>query len=158
MSAQFEVIRRTSIAADPARVHALVNDFHQWPTWSPWEDVDPDMTRTFSGADAGVGARYAWAGNRKAGEGSMEIKGSTPERIDIELAFLKPFKATNHVDITFTPTGTGADGGTDVAWRMTGAHAGLAKLVFRFMSMDKMVGPDFEKGLAQLKALAESGR
>lgn len=156
---EFEVTRTTSIAADPARVHALVNDFHEWRAWSPWEDVDPDLRRTYSGPDSGVGARYAWAGNRKAGEGSMEIKGSTPERIDIELSFLKPFKATNHVDVTFTPSGagtaTGTATGTDVTWRMTGAHRGLAKLVFRFMSMDKMVGPDFEKGLAQLKAVAE---
>ena len=153
MSAEFEVIRTTSIAADPARVHALVDDFHEWTAWSPWEDVDPDLSRTYSGPDSGAGARYAWAGNRKAGEGSMEITASTPERIDIELAFLKPFKATNHVDLTFTPTATG----TDVVWRMTGEHKGLAKLVFRFMSMDKMVGPDFEKGLRQLKTAAESG-
>jgi hypothetical protein len=149
-----------SVAAEPARLHALVNDFHEWPRWSPWEDIDPGMQRTFSGAEAGVGARYAWAGNRKAGEGSMEIRGSTPGRIDIELAFVKPFKSTSHVDLTFTPTdaGEGASSGTDVAWRMTGEHKGLAKLVFRFMSMDKLVGPDFEKGLAQLKALAEQDR
>lgn len=153
MSADFEVIRTTSIAADPVRVHALVNDFHEWAAWSPWEDLDPDLRRTYSGADSGVGAHYAWAGNRKAGEGSMEITGSTPERIDIELSFLKPFKATNHVDLTLTPSDTG----TDVSWRMTGEHKGLAKLVFGFMSMDKMVGPDFEKGLRQLKAVAESG-
>jgi hypothetical protein len=152
VSAGFEVTRRTSIAADPARVHALVNDFRQWTAWSPWEDVDPDLERTYSGPDSGLGAHYAWSGNRKAGEGSMEITGSTPERIDIELSFLKPFKATNHVDLTLTPTG----GGTDVVWRMTGAHQGLAKLVFRFMSMDKMVGPDFEKGLARLKSVAET--
>lgn len=157
MSARFEVVRTTTIAADPARVHALVDDFHEWPAWSPWEDVDPDMSRTYSGAESGVGARYAWAGNRKAGAGSMEITGSTPERIDIELSFLKPFKATNHVDITFTPTAAGTSTGTDVAWRMSGEHTGLAGLVFRFMSMDKMVGPDFEKGLAQLRAVAESG-
>ena len=100
MNAQFEVTRTTSIAADPARVHALVDDFHEWIAWSPWEDLDPDLRRTYSGPDAGAGARYAWTGNRKAGEGSMEITGSTPERIDIELTFLKPFKATNHVDIT----------------------------------------------------------
>ena len=151
MSAQFEVTRTTSIAADPARVHALVDDFHEWIAWSPWEDLDPDLRRKYSGPDAGAGARYAWAGNRKAGEGSMEITGSTPERIDIELTFLKPFKATNHVDITLTPSGSG----TEVVWRMTGEHRGLAKLVFRFMSMDKMVGPDFEKGLARLRTVAE---
>lgn len=152
MSAAFEVIRTTSIAADPARVHALVDDFREWRSWSPWEDVDPDLRRTYSGPDRGVGARYEWEGNRKAGAGSMEITGSTPERVDIELAFLKPFKATNHVDLTLAPTSSG----TDVTWRMTGEHRGLAKLVFRFMSMDKMVGPDFEKGLARLRTVAEA--
>ena len=155
MSATFEVTRTTFIAAEPARVHTLVNDFHEWSAWSPWEDVDPDMRRTFSGPESGVGSRYAWSGNRKAGEGSMEIKGSTPERIDIELSFVKPFRATNHVDVTLTPTTSGTAAGTQVTWRMTGEHKGVAKLVFRFMSMDKMVGPDFEKGLAQLKAVAE---
>ena len=153
MSAEFEVIRTTSIAADPARVHALVDDFHQWTAWSPWEDVDPGLRRTYSGPGSGVGAHYAWAGNRKAGQGSMEITASTAERIDIELSFLKPFKATNHVDLTFTPSA----GGTEVVWRMTGSHQGLATLVFRFMSMDRMVGPDFEKGLARLKTVAEQG-
>ena len=74
----FEVTRSTSIAADPARVHALVNDFHEWQKWSPWEDVDPDLQRTYTGPDAGVGAHYAWSGNKKAGAGSMEITGSTP--------------------------------------------------------------------------------
>lgn len=152
MSAQFEVTRTTSIAADPARVHALVNDFHEWAAWSPWEDLDPHLRRSYSGPDAGVGAHYSWAGNRKAGEGSMEITGSTPERIDIELSFLKPFKATNSVDLTLTPRA----GGTDVAWRMAGEHQGLARLFFRFMSMDRMVGPDFEKGLTRLKTVAEA--
>ena len=153
----FEVTRSTSIAADPARVHALVNDFHEWQKWSPWEDVDPDLQRTYSGSDAGVGAHYAWSGNKKAGAGSMEIAGSTPERIDVDLSFLKPFKATNHVDITLTPVTASGATGTDVVWRMTGEHKGLAGLVMRVMNVDKMVGPDFEKGLAQLKAVAEKG-
>ena len=149
----FEVTRTTTIAADPARVHALVNDFHLWDQWSPWEGLDPDLTRTFSGAESGVGAHYAWKGNKKVGEGSMEITGSTPERIDIDLSFLKPFAAQNKVDISFTPSA----GGTDVLYRMTGEHKGIFRVVSKFVSMDKMVGKDFEKGLAQLKAAAEKG-
>jgi hypothetical protein len=150
----YEVVRTVSIAAPPARVHALVDDFREWRAWSPWEDLDPQMQRTISGPDSGVGSRYAWKGNRKAGEGSMEITGSTPERVDIELAFLKPFKATNHVDLTFTPTADGS--GTEVAWRMTGEPKGFAAFFMRFMNMDKLVGTDFEKGLARLKQVAES--
>ena len=91
----FEVTRSTTIHADPARVHALINDFHEWTTWSPWEDVDPNLSRTYTGPAQGVGAHYAWRGNRKAGEGSMEITGSAPDRIEIELAFLKPMRNTN---------------------------------------------------------------
>jgi hypothetical protein len=149
----YEVVRTTSIAAEPARVHALVNDFHEWSAWSPWEGLDANLQRTYTGPDAGVGTHYAWKGNKKAGEGSMEITGSTPERIDVELAFLKPFTSTNQVDMTFTPTATG----TDVQWRMTGAPKGFAAFFMRFMNMDKLVGKDFEKGLAQLKAAAEKG-
>jgi hypothetical protein len=148
----YEVVRTTSISADPARVHALVDDFHRWPEWSPWEDLDPDLQRTFTGPASGVGSRYAWKGNRKAGEGSMEITGSTPERIDITVTFLKPFKATNLTDLTFTPT----DAGTDVSWRMTGAPTGFAAFFTRFMNMDKLIGGDFEKGLARLKVAAEA--
>ncbi len=91
------VSRSTTIAADPALVHGLVNDFHEWTAWSPWEGVDDDLERTYSGADSGVGAHYAWRGNRKAGEGSMEIVATTPEQIDLVLTFLKPYKATNDV-------------------------------------------------------------
>jgi hypothetical protein len=148
---RFEISRSTTIAATPARVHALVYDFHEWTAWSPWEDVDPDLRRTYSGPDSGVGAHYAWAGNRKAGEGSMEITSSTPDAIGIKLAFLKPWTATNDVVFTFTPAGDA----TEVTWRMTGESKGLAALFAKVFSMDRMVGKDFEKGLARLKAVAE---
>lgn len=148
----FDISRSTTIAADPALVHRLVNDFHEWPQWSPWEGIDPAMERTYSGADAGVGAHYAWRGNRKAGEGSMEITGSTPERVDFTIAFLKPFKATNYTSFALTPD----NGGTHVVWSMTGEQKGLAALFGKIVSMDKLVGKDFEKGLAQLKAAAEA--
>jgi Polyketide cyclase / dehydrase and lipid transport len=148
----YRIDRSTSIAADPALVHRLVNDFHEWRAWSPWEDVDPDLERTYSGAESGVGAHYAWSGNRKAGQGSMEITGSTPERVDVHLVFVKPFRATNEVTFLLTA----ARDGTDVTWAMTGEQRGLMAVVGKVVSMDRLVGKDFEKGLARLKAAAEA--
>jgi hypothetical protein len=132
-------------------VHALIDDFREWRKWSLWEDVDPALERTYSGADQGIGVHYAWKGNRKAGEGSMEITGSTPERIDIKLTFLKPWAATNDVRFTLTPAG----GSTEVTWTMSGEHRGVAGLFTRVMGMDRLVGKDFDRGLARLKAAAE---
>jgi hypothetical protein len=151
--ADFEVVRSTTIGAPAERVHGLIDDFHAWRTWSPWEDLDPSLQREYSGADSGVGARYAWEGNRKAGKGNMEIVGSTPERVDLRLTFEKPWKADNAVDFTLAPAG---DGATEVSWRMTGAYRGVAGLIGRVLNMDRLVGKDFEKGLARLKSAAES--
>ncbi len=148
----FEISRATTVAAQPATLHALVSDFHAWTAWSPWEDTDPNLVRTYSGPDAGVGAHYAWAGNRRAGRGSMEIVSSTPTEIGVRLAFEKPFRATNHVTFTFVADGAGA---TEVTWRMTGQQQGAMALFGRFVPMDRLVGKDFEKGLARLKAVAE---
>ncbi|CAN7488608.1 SRPBCC family protein [Knoellia sp. LjRoot47] len=151
--AAFELTRSTTIAASPATVHALIDDFHRWEAWSPWEDVDPDMRRAYSGSDDGVGARYEWKGNRKAGQGSMEITHSSPERIGIDLHFLKPFKADNQIEFVLTPSG----GGTAVDWTMRGNNTGLTALFTRIVPTEKLVGKDFDKGLAQLKRVAESG-
>lgn len=150
--AEFEVARSTTIAADPARVHGLVNDLHAWQQWSPWEEIDPQLSRDYSGPGSGVGARYAWDGNKKAGKGSMEITGSTPERIDVDLAFEKPWKAHNQVAFLLTTVG---DAGTEVTWRMTGVNKGMAAVFAKIVNMDKLLGKDFEKGLARLKAVAE---
>jgi hypothetical protein len=151
--AEFEIARNTTIAADPARIHPLIDDFRAWTGWSPWEDLDPHLARTYSGPESGVGAHYAWEGNRRAGTGSMEITRSNPERIDLVLLFVKPWKATNAVSFTFTPVG---DAGTEVTWRMTGAHKGLMALFAKVFNMDKLIGKDFDKGLVRLKALAEA--
>jgi len=151
--AAFEFSRSTSIAAPPSVVHALINDFHRWEAWSPWEDVDPGMHRAHSGSDSGVGARYEWQGNRKAGKGSMEITRSTPDRIGIDLRFLKPFKADNEIEFTLTPVGEG----TTVDWAMRGNNTGLTALFTRFMPTEKLVGQDFDRGLARLKRVAEAG-
>jgi hypothetical protein len=148
----FEVVRTTTIAADPARVHALVDDFHEWPAWSPWEGLDPDLRRTYTGPVTGVGAHYAWEGNRKAGQGTMEITGSAPERIDIDLMFMKPFDSASKVTFDLVPT----DGGTEVTWRMRGEQKGIWGVLGKVVSMDRLIGKDFEKGLARLKAVLES--
>jgi hypothetical protein len=152
--ADFEVVRRTTIAAPAERVHGLIDDFREWRAWSPWEDVDPELRRDYSGPESGVGARYAWEGNRKAGKGNMEITGSTPERIDLRLTFEKPWKASNAVAFTLAPAG---DGSTEVAWHMSGTNTGFAGLITRVVGIDRLVGKDFEKGLARMKAAAESG-
>ena len=147
----FSTSRRTHVNADPAEVHALVNDFSEWPKWSPWEDLDPDLKRTFTGPDSGVGSRYAWEGNSKAGTGTMESVRSDPSQIEIALEFLKPFTATNTTRFAFAP----AAGGTDVVWTMTGKRGVLMDLMGK-LYFDKAIGKDFEKGLAALKSAAES--
>ncbi|MFE3261219.1 SRPBCC family protein [Nocardia sp. NPDC059091] len=150
--AEFDIHREAVIEADPAQVQALVDDFHQWRKWSPWEDTDPEMERVYSGADRGIGARYFWSGNRKAGRGDMEITSATSDAIGIKLHFEKPFKATNQVTFEFRPQGDT----TAVTWRMTGTQNGPMAIIGKLFPMDRLVGKDFEKGLAQLKAAAES--
>ena len=148
----FRVSRETTVAAPPERVHALINDLHEWQKWSPWEGLDPAMDRAYAGPSSGVGATYAWKGNRQAGEGRMEITGSDPEHVGVDLLFAAPMKAHNQVDFTLTPKGDG----THVEWAMSGPLNFVMRMMSRFWSMDKMVGRDFEKGLAQLKRVAET--
>jgi polyketide cyclase/dehydrase/lipid transport protein len=149
----FRIERSATMAAPPATVFAQVNDFHNWQAWSPWAKLDPNMTQTYEGPDAGRGAVYSWTGNNKVGAGRMAITESRPnEYILILLEFLRPFKSTNKAEFSFRPTGSQ----TEVNWVMTGQHNFMSKLFCSFMSMDKMVGKDFEKGLSQMKAVAES--
>ena len=149
---RFEVQRSLRIAAAPDAIFPLLDDFHRWGEWSPWEKMDPAMTRTFSGAPMGVGAVYAWRGNKQVGEGRMEILESVaPSKVVLALDFLAPFEAHNTTEFTLTP----AADSTTVTWRMSGPNTFLGKVMSVFVSMDKMVGPDFEAGLANLKAAAE---
>lgn len=149
---RFRVERSTVIAAPPERVHALVNDFRAWSGWSPWEKRDPALQRRYSGAEQGVGAVYEWTGNSQVGQGRMEIRQSeAPLQVVIQLDFLKPFEAHNTAEFLMQPEA----GGTRVLWAMHGPSPFLSKLMQVFFSMDKMVGKDFEAGLANLKALAE---
>ena len=148
----FRVQRVTSIKAPPDRIFPLLADFHRWSAWSPWEKLDPAMKRTFSGAESGVGAVYAWEGNGKVGAGRMEILEATPaSRVAIKLDFLQPMEGHNVAEFTLEPKGEL----TTVTWDMHGPSPFVAKLMGVFVSMDSMVGKDFEKGLAQLKAAAE---
>jgi uncharacterized protein YndB with AHSA1/START domain len=148
----YTVERSTTIDAPPERVYPHVANFHRWHDWSPWEGLDPDLRRTYSGPEAGPGATYAWAGNRKAGEGRMEITEATePTRVSIDLRFLKPFKAQNETAFVIRPEGAGSR----VTWTMTGRKTLATKILGIFRSMDAMVGPDFEKGLASLKSTVE---
>lgn len=149
----YRVERSTTIEADPEVVYGLLADFHRWPEWSPWEEIDPAMTRTYSGPESGLGATYGWQGNRKAGEGRMEIvEADEPDGLTIKLDFLKPFKAQNTTRFALAAMGDG----TDVTWTMVGAKTLMTKVMGIFKSMDKMIGPDFEKGLAKLKGAAEA--
>ena len=141
------------MAASPERVYGHIIDFHKWEAWSPWDEMDPSMRKMYSGPDSGVGSGYSWSGNRKVGQGSMEITGATANsQIEIALEFLKPFKATNTTTFTVEPAGDGSN----VTWAMTGRKTLMTRIMGIFKSMDSMVGPDFEKGLAKLKAAAEA--
>jgi len=148
----YTVERAVTIDAPPQRIYEQIADFRRWPTWSPWEGLDPQLTRTYSGAESGTGAVYAWSGNRKAGQGRMEITAATPvSSVVIDLVFEKPWKARNATSFTIVPQGPGSR----VVWSMTGKKTLATKAMGVFRSMDKMLGPDFEKGLAQLKATSE---
>ena len=149
----FRVTRTGSVSAPTAVVFAQVNDFHKWEGWSPWENIDPALKKTFEGPSAGTGAVYAWVGNSKVGEGRMTITESRPgDLILIKLEFFKPFKATNNTEFTFKPQGNQ----TMVTWTMSGKNNFMAKAVGLFMDCDKMIGSQFEKGLANLKSTAEA--
>jgi len=148
----FRVQRKTSIKAPPEKIFPLIADFHNWTSWSPWEKKDPALKRTYSGAPSGKGAIYAWEGNRNVGSGRMEItEAPAPSKILIQLDFIKPFEGHNVADFTLQPEG----GATTVTWDMQGPLAFVAKVFGIFVSMDKMIGNDFETGLANLKAVAE---
>ena len=153
--APFTVTRSATIAAPPATVFALVNDFHKWDAWSPWAKIDPAMKQTYEGAPAGVGAVSSWSGNSDVGAGRMTIADSKPnESIGLNLEFIKPFAATNTTTFTFKPDANG----TAVNWTMTGNKNFMQKAFCLVMDMDKMVGSDFEKGLTQMKSVAEAAK
>jgi len=152
-SAELKVTRSLDINAPSDRIFEQVNDFHKWDAWSPWAKLDPNMKTTFSGADSGVGASYAWTGNDEVGEGKMTIKNTHPPKyLAIDLEFIKPFEAKNLTQFDFKAMGEK----TNVTWTMVGKKNFVMKAFCLVMDMDKAIGADFEKGLAQLKTVAET--
>ena len=148
-------VQRAAVVKAPAeKVFPLINDFHQWPAWSPWENKDPAMKRTYSGPQRGNGATYAWEGNKNVGAGRMEIiDASLPSKIVIKLDFFKPFEGHNTAEFTMLPQGDAAT--TNITWVMHGPAPFMSKVMQVFMNMDNMIGKDFEIGLANLKRLTE---
>jgi uncharacterized protein YndB with AHSA1/START domain len=150
----FAIERSAIIAARPEAVFPLLNDFHQWGRWSPYEKRDPNMKRSFDGPASGVGSSYAWSGNADAGEGRMEIVEATPGKsVTIDLEFTKPFRAKNQSSFTLFPL---EGGGTRVKWSMKGENGFLGKAMSLALDMDALVGKDFEQGLANLDKAARS--
>src|ERR1700676_12238 len=148
----FSVRRATTVKAPPEKIFPLINDFHQWVTWSPYESKDPAMKRSYSGAESGKGAVYGWEGNKNVGSGRMEILDtSQPSKIVIKLDFFTPFEGHNTAEFTMLPQGDG----TNVTWVMHGPAVFISKVMQVFINLDHMIGKDFEAGLANLKRLTE---
>ena len=151
MTDTYTVERTQHIDAPPDAVRERIVDLHRWEAWSPWEDLDPDLRRTYGGADSGVGAWYEWEGNRKAGKGRMEIVAVDDSSVTIDLQFLKPFKSRSTTAFTVVPEGDGSL----VTWTLTADNSAMTKVMGLFTSMDKLIGPDLEKGLERLQQDAE---
>ena len=153
---EFHVVRSATVNAPPGVVFAHINDFRQWDAWSPWAQLDPNMKETFSGPPTGAGSIYEWTGNRKVGHGRMTILDSRPnEKILIRLEFIEPFPSSAQTEFLLQPEGAS----TRVSWSMSGPNNFLSKAMCLFMGgMDRMIGPDFEKGLRQLQSAAAQPR
>ena len=148
---EFRIQRTATINAPAEKIQPHIADFHQWSGWSPYEQLDPAMQRTFSGAEAGKGSIYEWSGNDDVGQGRMEILDATPDKVTIKLDFYKPMEASNTAAFALQPKGDA----TDVTWAMYGPMPFISKIMCVFFDLDKMIGPDFEKGLAALKKVSE---
>jgi len=151
-SSELRVSRETKIDAPPATVFEQVNDLHKWQEWSPWDKMDPEMKRSFDGPPSGKNASYAWSGNDQVGEGKMTIIESKPnELIRVKLDFVRPWPSANEVEFHFKPEGAS----TETTWTMTCNKNFMAKAAGLFMNMEKLIGGDFEKGLAEMKKVSE---
>lgn len=149
----YTIERSTFIDAPQQQIYDQIADFNRWVDWSPWEGLDPAMDRTYSGSASGVGAIYTWSGKRKAGQGRMQVlDADSPSRVLIDLVFQKPWKSHSVTEFTISSRGAGSE----VTWSMTGPNTFMTKVMGLFKSMDSLVGPDFEKGLAKLKSHVET--
>jgi hypothetical protein len=149
---EYRVTRSVTIAASPEAVFPHVNELKKWAAWNPWEKIDPNMKLAYEGPEAGVGASYSWVGNNEVGEGKMSITDSRPnESVKFKLEFFKPMAGTSDAEFTFKRQGDQ----TEVIWAMSGKNNFIGKAFCLFMNMDKMIGGQFEKGLAQMKSVVE---
>ncbi len=149
----FRVVRTARIKGTPAAVFAQVNNFHNWPGWSPWEKLDRESKKTFEGPEEGKGASYSWNGNNSVGEGKLTITDSKPnEQILMQLEFKRPFVCNNDTEFTFKAEGDE----TVISWDMSGKNNFMAKMMGLFMNMDNMVGGQFEEGLENMKKIVET--
>ena len=154
MADTYTVTRSTTIHAPADAVWSHLVDLHRWEAWSPWEGMDPTQQRTYAGADAGPGQHYAWSGNRKVGQGSMEITDAeAPRRLVVAVEFVKPFRSSSTTTLELAPEGDA----TQVTWTMVGPMTAMTRMMSPFKSMDSLIGPDFDKGLAQLRTVTEKG-
>lgn len=151
MTDMVRLVRERDIAAPPSLVLAALDDFHRWVDWSPFERLDPDVQRTYSGPASGVGSNDAWQGNRKAGAGTMTITTATVDVVEVDVRFLKPFRSTSLSTFTLIPTATG----THVTWQMSFPKTALSRVMGAVFPYEKMLGPDLDRGLDSLKALLE---
>ena len=147
----FQVQRSIRIKATPERLFPMINDLHQFNTWNPYNKKDPAMQGTYRGPASGPGAGYDFQGNKEVGKGSIQIVDSAPRKVTMKLDMLEPFEGHNTIEFSLAPQGDA----TDVTWAMHGPSPFVAKVVGVFMNMDRMIGRDFEAGLADLKARAE---
>ncbi len=153
----FRIERSIDIHAPADKIFPLINDYKHWGAWSPYENVDPAMRRTFSGAPSGKGSVYEWTGNKSIGHGRMEIIDATsPSKIVIKLDFFSPFEAHNIAEFTMRPQDSATNATTHVTWAMHGPAPYMAKIMHMFFNMDRMVGGQFQQGLTSMKAVAES--
>lgn len=151
---EYRIVRTTTIAAPAQDVFAQIDDFHRWQTWSPWAERDPKAKTSFDGPDSGKGAVFAWSGNNEVGEGRMTLTDSrSGELVKIKTDFVKPFVGTSYSDFTLKPEGAG----TSLTWTMSGENDFIGKAICLFVSMDKVLGGEMEKGLAGIKRIAEAG-
>jgi hypothetical protein len=152
----FRIARSIDVNAPADKIFPLINDYRNWGSWSPYENIDPAMQRTFSGAASGKGSIYEWTGNKNIGHGRMEIIDTTPpSKILIKLDFFSPFEAHNIAEFTIHPQGNATNPTTNVTWAMHGPAPFMAKIMHMFFNMDKMVGGQFQQGLTSMKAVAE---
>ncbi len=148
----FVVERSVVVDAPPEAIYPKIADLHAWASWSPYEKLDPQMKKVFNGTPGAVGSSYYWSGNSKAGEGTITVRElMPPQKVTMQLDMLKPLEGHNVVEFTLDPT----DGGTRVNWAMRGPNNFVGRIVGVFMSMDTMIGKDFEDGLATLKTQTE---